>query len=214
MMRGKNKWLMLAGILPVLALGMILIWACGSYKGPGSGNTGNTGFILTIVSITPQDAKKDTFDIDVVQENCAAGGTAEPKPETFTDATMKIDIRYELTESCQTTTCPNLHLTSYDVEYSSTADGSAAIASLTNVTISQWLQPGDDVTLDGLILLPIDRKWEFCVPPCDPSSPSPGDPWEEPLYRVKIKMRGITDTGEDVSVEGSTYILLLDWDNC
>lgn len=197
MMR-KRKTIM--SVILSLVIGSLALLACGDLKGPGSDNAEESGGILYVTKITPQDRGQETYNIDVIQD------TVPCEEEALTDATMTVTLSYVSAESCANQHCPNIQILSYRVEYTSNDAGAVLLDPLEVVTQNIYIEPDQLITLDGLLLMPVDKKKEFLN--------KGGDYSAEPQYQVKVTFYGVNDYGVDVKSFGETYILVADWLTC
>lgn len=191
-------WLVLiAGIV-------LLLGSCGDYRGPGTDNIENTGNILVVNDIMPQDRGEDTYDIDIVQHICPSGEPEDP----LTDATLRVELYYEKGPACSSDIgkeCPNINILSYRVEFFSDNDSAYPLPDLNVITQNIHLSPDSSVELEGLLLIPVSWKDELATK---------GDPSEVIVYQVKVTFYGVTDYGYEVKTWAQTFIEVADWDVC
>ena len=191
-----NKLMMAAVMLFLLS-----ILGCGDFTGPGSDDVEYTGMFFSLTSITPKDLDQATYDIDVVQDLCGD----PPKPEPFKDSTMAVALSYAAAPSCSNQACPALYLESYRADFRS-HDSYAVPLDSVSATIQEQLMPGDNLTLDGIKLVPLYLKAQYID--------RGGDYTIEVEYEVKITFKAITEFGEEIEATAYTYVLLADFDNC
>jgi hypothetical protein len=189
-----NK-LAMAGVMLV----MLSMLGCGDLSGPGSNDVEYTGMYLSIDRIVTRDADAATPDIDVCQEICTpATATAPAKLENFTEATMDVTLNYQEAFSCANQECPAIYIKSYTVVFSS-SDPKALNIDPVQASVQKQIFPGSQVTLAGLLLMPLNTKIKFEDEWCGTELDS------YVLYNYKVTVKGVTEFGEQVTATGVNY---------
>ena len=124
----NEKLWKLAIRLPIIMAILAMIISCGNYN--QTDNSENNGVADFILSITPEDDGGPTVQIDVVRDICDPGPPAVL--EVFSDATASVELSYDPTAACDTSSalCPELYLKSYKVSWSSSDPAAVPIPSV------------------------------------------------------------------------------------
>ena len=176
---------------------MMLLCSCGDPKVPGSDNSENTGGILRVYNVS-----SDKTGFDCFIEICSNG---KPETEPSKDETMKVTLAWSNAGEGGGK-LPNLTIVSYEVSYSSDDPGAVPLHSISVAAESLFMLPNSTLSISSALMMKASTKLEYSI--------NGGDPFLQPVYEVHVIFHGITEFGYEVTGEGSTSIILADYDTC
>lgn len=193
----------------------LVVLGCGDFDREGADGTDDSGSRLVVEYIDPIYFDESTNQVDVIQDNCAAPGE-DPDPEPFSDHYAIVSITNRALNNATQQTASTVHLYSYELSYTPSTQGTPPLASFNVFAITE----------------------SVAIDPCDPGSAScPEAEFTVKLVPIREKniLRGylIADPsilqleynahfvffgenvfGEPVSVDGGSWFLALDYNNC
>jgi|GEM_PF-3509504 len=185
-----------------------LVVACGEYKGEGS-NDPNIGAVIKVSEIIPKDRgeSNQSNGIDMRISPCQMeGATVTAWEDPLTEATMEVTFyNDDKTPACEDTDCPDVYILSYKVEFESD-DSYAPELSPIQRDIYYFLEAGDQLTVDNLILMPWSTKNQFI---------NNYTAWGQIAnYTVKVTFKGEDEFGNEFEFKAQTYVGCGDWLVC
>jgi len=207
-------------IVLILGAGIIPLWGCGGTGpgAPGSSTCEDFGLICS-VTITPTYLGTDTTNVDAAQDVCTAG--PPPTYEKFTDHGAAVAVSLQLLNPNATITPPNLFIESYTIEYVRSNDsiGAPPIESYTgyvSFSVNPPIPPSTSISTvtQSLIFLDIPRKEKYWQ---DVTSGAYGSTTGSPSfinnYTAIYTIQGQIE-GQNVTITGTTFFSIGDYDNC
>jgi hypothetical protein len=201
---------MKSGIKLIAALqiiaGMVFLGvACGDYKGQGS-NDPKIGALVKVSEIIPQDRGEDTHDIDMWLSVCDNTTVPPEMEDPLTEATMIIKVfNDDETSACASQGCPDVYILSYKVEFESDDPNAVPLSSIQR-DIYLFIEAGEELTADGLVLMPWSTKQQFFNKYKAWLSITP--------YTAKLTFKGEDEFGQEFEFKTQTYLACGDWWVC
>lgn len=188
-----------------------LVVACGEYKGQGS-NDSKIGAVVKVSEIIPKDRGEpnQSNGIDMRLSPCEMdGATVTAWEDPLTEATMEVTFyNDDKTPVCEDTECPDVYILSYKVEFESD-DSYAPELSPIQRDIYYFLEAGDELTVDNLLLMPWSTKNQFV------KSYNASNSWGQIAnYTVKVTFKGEDEFGQEFEFKAQTYVGCGDWLVC